>query len=395
MTPTRPTPTLTTRTASGALGRCIEPVEETRFLDEHWERRPLVVDRDEPGRFDDLLTTEDVERLVESGGLRSPAFRVVRADERLKAGDFLEDVSWRPVPFTGMSNVSKVAREFERGSTLVVQGMHHWWPALRVFCRSLEAQLGHATQANAYFTPRRAQGLPVHHDTHDVFCLQLSGEKRWLVYSPVWELPLRDQKYKEEMGKPGEPVLDITLRPGDTLYLPRGWLHAATTSEEESLHLTIGVNVYTWLDAFRAAVNECADDVAFRRSPEGEPDELFEALRRRLSPNEVERRRREKLVRTRRPILDGQFDALRALDSLDLDTELERRETVLAQLDGTRLSFEGTTLEFPEHVRGELEFLLDAGGPFRAADIPGSLDEEGRLALVRRLVREGFLRPAR
>jgi ribosomal protein L16 Arg81 hydroxylase len=378
---------------AAALRRCIEPVEEASFLDEHWERRPLVVDRDEPGRFDDLLTTEDVEWLLESGGLRSPGFRLVRADERLKASDFLEDVSWRPVPFTGMPNVSKVAREFERGATLVVQGMHHWWPALGAFCRSLEARLGHAVQANAYFTPRRAQGLPVHHDTHDVFCLQLAGEKRWLVYEPVWELPLRDQKYTEAMGQPGDPVLDVTLRPGDTLYLPRGWLHAATTSDDESLHLTIGVNVYTWLDAFRAALNDCATDVAFRRAPAGEPAELLEALRARLTPGHVERRRREKLIRTRRPILEGQFEALRALTALDLETELERRETVLALLEGTRLSFEGTTLEFPEHVRGELEFVLAADAPFRAADIPGPLDKEGRLALVRRLVREGLLRP--
>jgi Cupin superfamily protein len=333
--------------------------------------------------------------LVEAGGLRSPAFRLVRADQRLKAGEFLEEVSWRPVPFTGMPNVTRIAREFERGSTLVVQGMHHWWPSLRVFCRSLEAALGHATQANAYFTPRRAQGLPVHHDTHDVFCLQLSGEKRWLVYEPVWELPLRDQKYKEEMGEPGEPVLDVTLRPGDTLYLPRGWLHKATTSDEESLHLTVGVNVYTWLEAFRAALDECGDDVAFRRSPAGDPDDLLEALRARLSRRDVERRRRHKLVRTRRPILDGQFDALRALDSLDLDTEVERRETVLAQLDGAQLSFEGTTLEFPEHATAALEFVLSAEGPFRPADIAGSLDDDGRLALVRRLVLEGLLRPTR
>jgi hypothetical protein len=338
----------------------------------------------------------DVESLLETGGLRSPAFRLVRADERLKAREFLNDVSWRPVPFTGMPNVARIAREFERGATLVVQGMHHWWPALGAFCRSLEAQLGHPAQANAYFTPRRAQGLPVHHDTHDVFCLQLAGEKRWLVYEPVWELPLRDQKYDAAgHGEPTEPVLDVTLRAGGTLYLPRGWLHAAKTSDEESLHLTVGVNVYTWLDAFRAALDGCANDVAFRRSPSGEPDELLAALAARLSPDDVRRRRRRKLVKTRRPILDGQFEALRALETLDLETELERRETVLADLEGTNLRFEGTTLEFPEHVREELEFLLGAEAPFRAADIPGSLDEDGRLSLVRRLVREGLLRPTR
>jgi hypothetical protein len=320
----------------------------------------------------------------------------VRADERLKASEFMSDVSWRPAPFTGMPNVAKIAREFERGATLVVQGMHHWWQPLAAFCRSLETQLGHSAQANAYFTPRRAQGLPVHHDTHDVFCLQLAGEKRWLIYDPVWELPLRDQKYDaDKMGGPGDPVLDVTLRPGDTLYLPRGWLHAATTSEDESLHLTVGVNVYTWVEAFRAALDDCARDVAFRRSPSGDAAELMEALAARLSPNEVERRRRRKLVKTRRPILDGQFEALRALESLDVDTELERRETVLAELEGNSLRFEGTTLDFPEHVQEELEFVVAADAPFRAADIPGSLDDEGRLLLVRRLVREGLLRPTR
>ena len=40
----------------------------------------------------------------------------------------------------------------------------------------------------------------------------------------------------------------------------------------------------------------------------------------------------------------------------------------------------------------ELEFLVTVEGPFSAATLPGSLDEAGRLVLLRRLVREGFLR---
>jgi lysine-specific demethylase/histidyl-hydroxylase NO66 len=387
------TPTTRTRSAE-ALSRCLEPVEVSRFLDEHWERRPLFVERDEPGRYDDLLTPGDVEHLVEAGGLRTPAFRLVRADERLKASEFAEDVPWRPLAFTGMPNVARIAAEFDRGATLVVQGMHHWWPPLAAFCRSLEAGLAHPAQANAYFTPRSAQGLPIHHDTHDVFCLQLAGEKRWLVYEPAWELPLRDQKYDPAMGAPAEAVLDVVLRPGDTLYLPRGWLHAAATSDEESLHLTIGVNVYTWIDALRAALGECADDVRFRRSADdGDPQALVDALAERLRPDDVRRRRRAKLAATRRPILDGQFDALRTLRALDVETELERRATALAELDGTRLVFDGRTLAFPQHVREELEYLVTVDTPFRAADIPGRLDDAGRLTLVRRLVREGLLRP--
>jgi lysine-specific demethylase/histidyl-hydroxylase NO66 len=288
-----------------------------------------------------------------------------------------------------------VLDEIERGATLVLQALHHTHPPLAAFCRELEVALGQPVQANAYLTPRRSQGLPVHHDTHDVLCLQVAGEKRWLVYEPALELPLRNQRYRSELGAPGEPVLDLVLRPGDTLYLPRGWLHQALTSETDSLHLTIGVNVHTWLDALHAALDECADDVEFRRSvsEEGEMQaDLLERLRARLEPEAVSRRARGRLVRTRRPVLEGQFSELRALDELTVETPLERRRTVLADLDGPVLLFEGKRIEVPAHATEALHAAFAAETPFCAADLPGSLDEAGRLVLVTRLVREGFLR---
>jgi hypothetical protein len=367
------------------------PGEE--FLAERWEKKPLVVPRAEEGRFDDLLSVAGVERLLTSGGLRFPGFRLAKAGAKLEVSSYTKDLSWRPSPFTGTADIERVLAEFEEGATIVLQGLHLNWPPLAEFCRSLEAELGHPVQANAYFTPRSAQGLPVHHDTHDVFSLQVAGEKRWLVYQPAWELPLKHQRYKAEtMGEPGDPVLDVTLRAGDTLYLPRGWLHEAKTSETDSLHITVGVNVYTWTDAFRAALDRCAGEVGFRRSPDGEgADDLLARLAEQLAPERVERRRRRKLVRTRRPILGGQLSQLRALDDLDLDTVLERRPTVIFDLVGTKLSFEGKDVAFPDEAAEELAFAAQAEEPFTAADLPGDLDDEGRLVLVSRLVREGFL----
>jgi Cupin superfamily protein len=393
MTPTRATRTPTQKTRASALARTLDPVPGEEFLAERWEKKPLVVPRAEEGRFDDLLSVAGVERLLTSGGLRFPGFRLAKAGAKLEVSSYTKDLSWRPSPFTGTADIERVLAEFEEGATIVLQGLHLNWPPLAEFCRSLEAELGHPVQANAYFTPRSAQGLPVHHDTHDVFSLQVAGEKRWLVYQPAWELPLKHQRYKAEtMGEPGDPVLDVTLRAGDTLYLPRGWLHEAKTSETDSLHITVGVNVYTWTDAFRAALDRCAGEVGFRRSPDGEgADDLLARLAEQLAPERVERRRRRKLVRTRRPILGGQLSQLRALDDLDLDTVLERRPTVIFDLVGPKLSFEGKDVAFPDEAAEELAFAAQAREPFTAADLPGDLDDEGRLVLVSRLVREGFL----
>ena len=332
--------------------------------------------------------------------MRYPAFRLVKADGELHVRDYTIDPSWRPVPLSGMIDVARVAAEFERGATIVLQALHLHHEPLAVFARELEQELGQPVQVNAYYTPRCAQGLPVHHDTHDVFCLQVAGEKRWLVYDPALELPLKDQRYRRELGEPGEPVLDVTLLSGDTLYLPRGWLHEAVTSEGDSLHLTVGLSPYTWVDAFKDALEECRDELAFRRSVPEEADgghDLVALLDHRLRPQEVARRRRERFLRTRRPILDGQLELVRTLDRLTLDTAVERRATVIADLhdaDRLTLSFEGKEIVFPERARPELEHIFAASAPIVPRRLPGTLDEEGRLVLVTRLVREGFLRLA-
>jgi hypothetical protein len=99
----------------------------------------------------------------------------------------------------------------------------------------------------------------------------------------------------------------------------------------------------------------------------------------------------------RRPILENRITELRALEDLTVDSLVERRPTVIADLrtrrdGGVRLAFEGKRVAFPAQARDEVERLAAADEPVRLRDLPGELDEEGRLVLARRLVREGFLR---
>ena len=214
----------------------------------------------------------------------------MRDGAQLPLSGYTEDVPWRPGAFTGLALPDRVADEHARGATLVLQALHlHWRPAA-LYCRGLEQRLGFPVQANAYLTPASAQGFAVHHDTHDVFVLQVSGSKRWRIYAPLLELPLKHQRWSPALGDPGEPVQDVTLRPGDTLYVPRGWPHEAVTDRADSLHLTIGLHPPTRLDALRAALDACRDDVEFRRTLDrsGElPADLLERLAARLAPADV------------------------------------------------------------------------------------------------------------
>ena len=83
-----------------------------------------------------------------------------------------------------------------------------------------------------------------------------------------------------------------------------------------------------------------------------------------------------------------------------MDSALERRPTVIYELeeaaDGSALLlFEGKELHFPPKASEAVRALAaELEAPMSAAALPGALDEPGRLVLVRRLVREGFLRVA-
>ena len=385
---------------SGALALTLDPVTEAAFREHHWERRPLTVARAEPGRFDAILSAADAERLVGTTALRSPAFRLVRDGAQLPLGRYTEDIPWRPGAFTHTARVDRVAAEFAAGATIVLQGLHlHWHPAA-LYCRGLERRLGVPAQANAYLTPASSQGFGVHHDTHDVLVLQVAGRKRWRIHRPVLELPLKTQRWSPELGDPGDPVEELTLEAGDTLYLPRGWPHQAATAEGESLHLTVGLHPPTRLDALRQALDACAGDVEFRRAvgEDGElPAELLERLAARLRPAEVAARARRRFAAGRRPVLDDQLAQVRAAERLEATTELERRPTVIAHLepreDGRMaLVFEGKEVVFPAQARAAVAAVHAVEGRFTAGTLPGPLDDAGRRVLARRLVREGFLR---
>jgi bifunctional lysine-specific demethylase and histidyl-hydroxylase NO66 len=386
--------------AAAELELTLGPVEAEVFFAKHWEREPLVVARSDRGRFDAILSLADAERIVCETAIRTPAFRLVKDGAPIPGQSYTRDLGWSGgSSFTGLARVDRVAEEYATGATIVLQALHLNWHPAALYCRGLESSFGCPVQTNAYWTPATARGLDVHHDTHDVFILQVAGHKRWLLYEPVVELPLRDQRWRHGVDDAGEPVADVMLEPGDTLYLPRGCPHQATAEAGDSLHLTVGVHVTTRLDAVKAALRSCEEDVEFRRSVGADgklPDDLIQILTARLAPEQVARRARQRFVNRRYPILDDQIAQVRDLDSLGLDDPLVRRSTVISDLEETEteavLRFEGKEVRFPAHAREAVMRAHAAGGAFTAADLPGALDGPGRLVLVRRLVREGFLR---
>ena len=68
-----------------------------------------------------------------------------------------------------------------------------------------------------------------HYDDVEVFVLQLEGSKSWKLYHPVQNLP-REHSGDFDRDELDEPFQELNLQPGDLMYLPRGVIHEARTS---------------------------------------------------------------------------------------------------------------------------------------------------------------------
>jgi len=225
-------------------------VDWDRFADRYWGQQPLLSPAaDLPGGLTQLLSADSIDELVSQRGLRTPFLRVARN------GTTLADRAFTAPGGVGAGISDQVSddrlvRLFADGSTLVLQALHRFWPPIIEFCQRLAGELGHPVQANAYITPPQNQGFSTHYDVHDVFVVQIDGEKQWQIHRPILDSPLRDQPWNDRKAavqqQAQEPALmEARLRPGDCLYLPRGYLHAATALGGVSTHLTLGVHVWT------------------------------------------------------------------------------------------------------------------------------------------------------
>lgn len=197
-------------------------------------------------------------------------------------------------------------------------------------CEDLQGVFPHC-YANTYLTPACAHAVKAHADDRDVLVLQILGRKVWKVYKKV---PVEFPFEHEQVGKKGNSVppevlngglcfenKEVTMSPGDVMYLPRGFVHEASTEDSSSgcvspsFHITIAIATHDWclsvllsetirntmdgVTSFRKAlpVGPC-NEYAASNSPEHSMEQLVDSamsvIQRKITPGLLEERLQEK-----------------------------------------------------------------------------------------------------
>ena len=173
------------------------------------------------------------------------------------------------------------------GCSIIQNHADYFSLPLSNLCLDMQRSFPHV-YCNTYLTPPNSSTVKAHADDRDVFVIQIKGRKKWKVYKKV---PVPYPYSHEQVGKNGIPIpqsvisnlsspsstsstssqsspilLEIILEEGDVLYMPRGYVHEASTTncnDQPSFHATMAIMTSDW--SLSKTVSEmtrkCLDDI--------------------------------------------------------------------------------------------------------------------------------------
>jgi ribosomal protein L16 Arg81 hydroxylase len=237
------------------------------FVAEFWRKRPGVfapVDARMP------ITVEDVDSALDSGLLRTPYLAMTRVSHDGEQ-QVVGCTSARRVHqnmYEGYADGKKILNELHRGATLLLHRVDHWHAPTRELLANMAAELQRRVEAFFFVTPAGEQGLPLHRDDADVIVVQVAGSKQWHVHEGPEGLDWNPDRLAP--GEQPAEVLRVVLRPGEVLYLPRGFAHRATAAQGVSAHLSLTIRELTTRDLVRTVQQALVSELALPMRPADE-----------------------------------------------------------------------------------------------------------------------------
>ena len=358
------------------------------------------------GSIDRFADSEALWRTLLRCGTRRPAFRLVRAGSTVERSGVSRRAGIGNRSLDDVIDPNRVVDRYRNGDTVVLQGLHHTDPHLAELANNLALALDQPIQINAYLSPPGERGLDVHFDFHDVFVVQLAGAKRWRVWEPL-ERTRNPVKGSHTIAAPnldelGDPLLDLTLRVGDVLHVPRGYPHIAESLDELSDHLTIGLVAVTWQRVVHKAVD--AEVAAGRMSAPLSTGLLdpradvavdldkslgLDALRTQLSPD-ILRHWLAREIWRRQPATRLRPRCVPELKSSEVTFTPGPLLWLTPVGDRAVLGLGDRLLDLPIEAYDFLANMLKSQGTFRPDELE-DLDDSSRDVVLRRLLNEGVI----
>jgi ribosomal protein L16 Arg81 hydroxylase len=252
------------------LGDLLAPITTEQFFAEYYDKQPLHI----PGgaaKFAQVLSWRQINRLLDMTHIwSSQSMKLVREGVAVPPEQYSTRATSRDGTPVQQPDAAMVAQWIGRGASVVLNDVDSLSPGLAAVSDALEAAgLGKA-QANVYISWQSHKAFHSHFDTHDVWAVQVEGEKYWNLWEGRAEWPVPHPFFKglgqehHDRAK-GKLRTKLLVKTGDLLYLPRGWYHDALAEAPASVHIAYGVHAPMGMDLMNMLVERALREPAFRQ----------------------------------------------------------------------------------------------------------------------------------
>jgi ribosomal protein L16 Arg81 hydroxylase len=253
------------------LAQLLAPMTPERFFAEYHDRQPLHV-RGDPAKFAAVLSWRQINRLLDMTHIwTSQSLKLVLDSGSIPAEQYCLPTTARDIPQQLLQPVAERVREWvAKGASIVMNDVDSLTPGLAGVSDAIEgAGLGKA-QANVYISWQSHKAFHTHYDTHDVWAVQVEGEKAWNVWEGRADWPIahplfRGQPQAHHDQAKGKLRAKVVLKTGDLLYLPRGWYHDALAEAPTSVHVAYGAHAPVGMDILNILMERVLYEPIFRQ----------------------------------------------------------------------------------------------------------------------------------
>ena len=391
------------RTDDLSISYLLKGIEAQDFFEQYWEKKALHLGGRSADHYAPLFDTRALNPLIWAA--QHPWGKIQLANHNKGPG-------WRNYAQLEPNQVT-LSQAYQQGDTIILNDLQENIEPLGRLCRSIAQDFNFRSNVNLYLTKGGEQGLSPHFDDQDVFILQISGSKVWRLYDFAVYLPLDQAISDEPRHAYGAPRQELDLAPGDLLYLPRGFGHAAQAHEgAASLHLTLSITVIRWLNILTALLQRLGEmDDSLRKSipigslfspspgvEAGVQDTLRTLLRRCAEAVSAEATKecldlyRGNLIRSLRP-LDDLF-IMEEDYEVESSTLIRKRRGVMFHCstvgDEVHVLFPGGQLVAASGLGGVIDFIArNDRFPVSALPIPDG--DAAKILVARELIKQGVI----
>jgi len=135
-----------------------------------------------------------------------------------------------------------VQNKYKMGYTIKLLCPQKYHDPIWHYLSLLESEFNISFSASVNLIPPCCKSYPAHYDYRHNFIIQIEGSSHWLVYQPLGseELLDDDDHIVDDIQLLKLNVKEITLYSGDTLYIPKCWIHKEQSlTGTHSLYLNI------------------------------------------------------------------------------------------------------------------------------------------------------------